>query len=62
MTAHGTALVPLWLFHEDEIDGWRASQGAHVASWLDEQNFKAEKHRVILVPGSDGALGGRRLG
>ena len=50
MTVEGTAPVPLWLLYEDELDAWRAAQSAHVANWLAEQNFKAEKHRVLLVP------------
>src|SRR5271155_3858853 len=50
------ALVPLWLLYEDEIDAWRAAQSAHVANWLAEQNFKAERHRVLLVPDSTGAV------
>jgi len=55
MTVEGTA-VPLWLLYEDEIDAWRARQAAPVATWLSEQDFKAEKHRVVLVPDSAGAL------
>ncbi|MGO9513249.1 MAG: leucyl aminopeptidase family protein [Steroidobacteraceae bacterium] len=62
MTVEGTAPVPLWLIYEDEIDAWRATQSAHVANWLAEQNFKAEKHRALLVPDPAGgmalALGG----
>jgi len=56
MTVEGTAPVPLWLLYEDEIDTWRASQSAHVANWLAEQNFKAEKHRTLLVPDPAGAV------
>jgi leucyl aminopeptidase len=68
MTADGTAHIPLWLLYEDEIETWRASMSAPVANWLSEQNFKGEKHRVVLVPGPGGALGlavgglGKRLG
>jgi len=48
--------VPLWLLYEDQLDAWRATQSAFVRQWLIEQNFKAEKHRVLLMPDSDGAL------
>lgn len=48
--------IPLWLFYDDEVDEWRAAQQAFVNSWLNEHNFKGEKHRVLLVPDSDGGL------
>jgi leucyl aminopeptidase len=48
--------VPLWLLYEDEFDAWRATQSAFVRQWLIEQNFKGEKHRVLLLPDSGGAL------
>ena len=48
--------VPLWLLYEDEFDAWRAKQPAFVRQWLAEQNFKGEKHRVLLMPDSGGAL------
>jgi len=56
MTADGTALIPLWLLYEDELDAWRAAQSVQAASWLSDQNFKAEKHRVLSVPDASGAL------
>jgi leucyl aminopeptidase len=60
--------IPLWLLYEHEIDAWRAAQGPEAARWLAQQNFKAEKHRVVLLPDSAGAISaavgglGRRLG
>jgi leucyl aminopeptidase len=48
--------TPLWLLFEDEIDAWRAGREPFARQWLIEQNFKAEKHRVVLLPASDGAL------
>jgi leucyl aminopeptidase len=60
--------VPLWLLYENEVDAWRATQPAPVARWVAEQNFKGEKHRVVLLPDSAGALAaavgglGRRQG
>jgi len=50
------AIVPLWLLFEEDVEGWRAAQHADVANWLALQNFKGEKHRVLLVPDSSGAL------
>src|SRR6266436_80926 len=60
--------VPLWLLYENEIDAWRAEQTPLVARWLAEQNFKGEKHRVVLLPDSAGGVAaavgglGKRLG
>src|SRR5882762_10715384 len=68
MNLDGSDSIPLWLLYENEIEAWRASQPAPVARWLAEQNFKAEKHRVLLLPDSAGGLAaavgglGRRQG
>ena len=48
--------VPLWMLYEDEIEAWRSAQPAFTRQWLGEQNFKAEKHRVALVPDAAGSL------
>src|SRR5450631_1312691 len=50
--------IPLWLLYEDEIEAWRALQTAAASRWLAEQNFKAEKHRVVLLQDSAGSLAG----
>ena len=50
--------VPLWLLHESEIDAWSAMQTPPVPRWLAAQNFKGEKHRVVLLPDSAGGLAG----
>jgi leucyl aminopeptidase len=60
--------IPFWLLYENEIEAWRAQQTPPVARWLAEQNFKGEKHRVVLLPDSVGGLAaavgglGRRQG
>jgi leucyl aminopeptidase len=56
MNLGSSASVPLWLLYEDEIEAWRALQSPPARQWLGEQNFKAEKHRVVLLPDSAGAL------
>src|ERR1700680_2005430 len=50
--------VPLWLLYEDEIETWCAGQTPLVRQWLTEQNFKGEKHRVVLLPDSAGGIAG----
>ncbi|MGC2029306.1 MAG: hypothetical protein WA642_04760, partial [Steroidobacteraceae bacterium] len=60
--------VPLWLLYEHEVDAWCATQSPAVAAWLAQQSFKAEKHRVVLVPNAAGGIAaavgglGRRVG
>src|ERR1700690_3324614 len=68
MNLDSSVSVPLWLLYEHEFDAWRATQPAAAAEWLGLQNFKAEKHRVVLLPDSAGGLAaavgglGRRQG
>src|ERR1700723_2276899 len=50
--------VPLWLLYENEVEAWRATQTPPLARWLALQNFKGEKHRVVLLPDSGGGLSG----
>ncbi len=56
MTIDTTSPVPLWLLYDDEVDAWRGSRSPFIKAWLNEHNFKAEKHRVLLVPHASGAL------
>ncbi len=56
MKVDDSASIPLWLLYEDELEAWRARQPPFLRQWLSEQNFKAERHRVALVPGATGAL------
>ncbi len=48
--------IPLWLLYEDQIEAWCAAQSPLTRQWLMEQSFRGEKHRVVLVPDSSGAL------
>jgi leucyl aminopeptidase len=68
MASGNNSPLPLWLLHEDEIDAWRAGQPPPARQWLAEQNFRAEKHRVVLLPDAGGGVAaavaglGKRLG
>jgi leucyl aminopeptidase len=68
MNLESRASVPLWLLYEDEFDTWRAAQASLARQWLIEQNFRAEKHRIALLPDSAGGIAaavgglGRRQG
>jgi leucyl aminopeptidase len=50
--------VPLWLLYDDEVEGWREAQTAPVRQWSAAQNFKGERHRVLLLPDNQGGLSG----
>jgi len=52
----GNFATQLWLLYEDEVEGWRVGLAPLARQWLAEQNFKAEKHRVVLLPDSGGAM------
>jgi leucyl aminopeptidase len=56
MQVDSSVPVPLWLLYEDEIEAWRAKQTPPVRQWLIEQNFKGEKHRIVLLPDAGGGL------
>ena len=56
MSLDSSDSIPLWLLYENEIEAWRAAQSPLVARWLAEQNFKGDKHRVVLLPDSSGGL------
>jgi hypothetical protein len=48
--------LPLWLVYEDEIETWSAAQDAAAREWLSAHHFKAERHRVLLLPDARGAV------
>ena len=52
----GDDSIPLWLLHENEVEAWCATLAPPLARWLALQNFKGEKHRVVLLPDSGGGL------
>ena len=56
MSSDAGSSIPLWLLYDDEIDAWREAQTPSVKTWLTEQNFRAERHRVLLIPTAGGAL------
>ncbi len=39
-----------------EVEAWSAAQAAPCARWLIGQNFKGERHRVVLLPDSAGGI------
>jgi leucyl aminopeptidase len=57
-----TGSVPIWLLRDSEVSSWRATQPTAVASWLDNNDFRGERHRVLLLPRPDGTVAGAVLG
>jgi leucyl aminopeptidase len=57
----GATARPLHLLDRDGYAGWRATQPAAVAAWLDAQEFQPAPGTVALLPG-DGGIGGAVVG
>ncbi|MFC4307689.1 leucyl aminopeptidase family protein [Steroidobacter flavus] len=49
-----TISIPLHLLHEDEFEQWRAAQDEPVRNWAATHSFKAERNKVLLLPGPQG--------
>ena len=47
--------LPLWLVAEGSLEEWLATQPAATARWIQTAGFKGERHRFLLLPGSEGA-------
>ena len=48
---------PLWLLGEAELEGWLAERASPLAAWVRAHTFKAERHRVLTLPGEEGVAG-----
>jgi leucyl aminopeptidase len=48
---------PIHLVYEETLEQWRSAQSELTRNWLAANAFKAERHKVLLVPQADGALG-----
>ncbi|GFE83301.1 aminopeptidase [Steroidobacter agaridevorans] len=49
-----TISIPLHLLHEDEFEQWRTAQDEPVRNWAATHSFKAERNKVLLLPGPQG--------
>ncbi len=52
---------PLWLLCESALEPWLAQQSVAVVEWVRTHGFRAERHRVLTLPGAQG-VGGALLG
>lgn len=48
--------TPLHLVHEEDLAAWLGTQEHAVRNWLAATGFKAERHKVALLPGANGGL------
>jgi leucyl aminopeptidase len=54
--------LPLWLATETELPGLRDRLDPVARQWLEGQSFRAERGRVLTLPGGDGAIRGAVAG
>ncbi len=50
--AEAASARPIWLVGEAGFAGWLEMQPAAVRAWARAQSFQAEKHKLLLIPGS----------
>jgi leucyl aminopeptidase len=50
--------IPIHLVDEDELDAWRSQQPESTRNWLAANGFRAERHRLLLVPDANGRTAG----
>ncbi len=58
----GANTAPLWLVAEGELEQWLATQPAPTTQWSSAASFKAERHRLLVLPNPDGSPAGAALG
>lgn len=46
--------TPIHLLHEEDLEQWRAAQSDSARNWLSANHFKAERHRIVLLPDAQG--------
>lgn len=48
------ASIPIYLLHEDDLEQWRTAQDEMTRNWIGTNCFKAERSKLLLVPGPHG--------
>ena len=54
--------IPLHLLHEEDVDRWRDAQDERTRNWVLAHAFKAERHKVLVVPDALGRPAGVAVG
>lgn len=46
--------IPIHLVYEDDFEQWRGAQNEPARHWLTANSFKAERNKILLIPGAQG--------
>lgn len=57
-----TPTVPLWLLPDHAVEAWLAQLPAGAAVWARSHDFRAERGKVLVLPGSNGDVLGAAVG
>jgi len=60
--ARRSSPLPLWLVVEGQLACWLESQPTAIAAWAREHKFAAERHRLLVLPATDGRIAGALVG
>lgn len=60
--APGVRVVPVHAVAESDLATWEAAAPVAWRQWSRENGFRAERHRVLVLPAADGTLGAVLLG
>ncbi len=54
--------IPIHLVYEDELERWRNAQPESTRNWVAANHFRAERHKLLLLPDAQGRAAGVVLG
>ncbi len=54
--------VPIHLVYEDELERWRDAQPETTKNWIAANHFRAERHKLLLIPSPQGRTAAVALG
>lgn len=54
--------LPMWLVQESGFEPWARAQTGPARSWIDAHDFRAQPHRILVLPDRDGQPAGVVLG
>lgn len=54
--------VPIHLVYEDELERWQSEQPPSTRNWLAANHFRAERHKLLLIPDAQGRAAAVVLG
>jgi leucyl aminopeptidase len=53
-TDENTTSTPIHCLYEDDVEGWLAEQNEVTRNWSASNAFKAERNKILVIPGSNG--------